>query len=244
MLKRKSKRVLSIVLAVAMIVGLFPIAAFAEDGVEKVATAEELSTALSEDSITTIVLAQDINVDSQLTVKGSHVLDLGSHTLTSQVNQHAILVKSSANLTVQNGTLVLDTETSDIAAINSESASTVTLAANATINSDKAGILCGNDKSKVDSKATLNVYGKIACNDVGVWSYGGQNTITIDGATIDSCYFGVYQNGSAGGSTITIKNSTISDTYDTQTETGCGVYIANSNDKPVQTLIIENSIIH
>ncbi len=32
MLKRKSKRVLSIVLAVAMIVGLFPIAAFAEDG--------------------------------------------------------------------------------------------------------------------------------------------------------------------------------------------------------------------
>ena len=31
MLKRKSKRVLSIVLAVAMIVGLFPIAAFAGD---------------------------------------------------------------------------------------------------------------------------------------------------------------------------------------------------------------------
>lgn len=32
MLKRKSKRVLSIVLAVAMIVGLFPIAAFADEG--------------------------------------------------------------------------------------------------------------------------------------------------------------------------------------------------------------------
>lgn len=32
MLKRKSKRVLSIVLAVAMIVGLFPVAAFAEGG--------------------------------------------------------------------------------------------------------------------------------------------------------------------------------------------------------------------
>lgn len=31
MLKRKSKRVLSIVLAVAMIVGLFPIAAFADE---------------------------------------------------------------------------------------------------------------------------------------------------------------------------------------------------------------------
>lgn len=37
MLKRKSKRVLSIVLAVAMIVGLFPIAAFADEGT---ATAE------------------------------------------------------------------------------------------------------------------------------------------------------------------------------------------------------------
>lgn len=32
MLKRKSKRVLSIVLAVAMIAGLFPIAAFADEG--------------------------------------------------------------------------------------------------------------------------------------------------------------------------------------------------------------------
>lgn len=239
MLKRKSKRVLSIVLAVAMIVGLFPIAAFAEDGVEKVATAEGLSTALSEDSTTTIVLAQDINVDSQLTVNGSHVLDLGSHTLTSQVDQHAILVKSNANLTVQNGTLVLDTDTSDIAAINSESASTVTLAANATINSDKAGILCGNDKSKVDSKATLNVYGKIDCNDVGVWSYGGQNTITIDGATIDSCYFGVYQNGSAGGSTFNIINSTISDSL----ENGAGIYISNSSAHEKQTVVIENSVI-
>ena len=243
MLKRKSKRVLSIVLAVAMIVGLFPIAAFADNGTTTVSDETGLKEALTANTTSTIVLGQDITVDEQLTVNGSHVLDLGSHTLTSQVNQHAILVKSNANLTVQNGTLVLDTETSDIAAINSESESTVTLAANATINSDKAGILCGNDKSKADSNATLNVYGKIDCNDVGVWSYGGQNTITIDGATIDSCYFGVYQNGSAGGSTITIKNSTISDTYDTQTETGCGVYIANSNDKPVQTLIIENSII-
>ncbi len=205
MLKRKSKRVLSIVLAVAMIVGLFPIAAFADNGTTTVSDGTDLKEALTDNTTSTIVLSQDIIVDEQLTVNGSHVLDLGSHTLTSQVDQHAILVKSSANLTVQNGTLVLDTETPDIAAINSESASTVTLAANATINSDKAGILCGNDKSKVDSKATLKVYGKIDCKDVGVWSYGGQNTITIDGATIDSCYFGVYQNGSAGGSTILIN---------------------------------------
>lgn len=42
MLKRKSKRVLSIVLAVAMIVGLFPIAAFAE-GVDGT-TARDSST--------------------------------------------------------------------------------------------------------------------------------------------------------------------------------------------------------
>ena len=239
MLKRKSKRVLSIVLAVAMIVGLFPVAAFADNGTTTVSDETGLKAALTASTTSTIVLSQDINVDEQLTVNGSHVLDLGSHTLTSQVNQHAILVKSNANLTVQNGTLVLDTDTSDIAAINSESASTVTLAANATINSDKAGILCGNDKSKVDSNATLNVYGKIDCNDVGVWSYGGQNTITIDGATIDSCYFGVYQNGSAGGSTFNIINSTISDSL----ENGAGIYISNSRAHAKQTVVIENSVI-
>lgn len=239
MLKRKSKRVLSIVLAVAMIVGLFPIAAFADNGTTIVSDETGLKEALNANTTSTIVLSQDITVDEQLTVNGSYVLDLGSHTLTSRVNQHAILVKSNANLTVQNGTLVLDTDTSDIAAINSESASTVTLAANATINSDKAGILCGNDKSNVDSKATLNVYGKIDCNDVGVWSYGGQNTITIDGATIDSCYFGVYQNGSAGGSTFNIINSTIRDSL----ENGAGIYISNSRAHEKQTVVIENSVI-
>lgn len=44
MLKRKSKRFLSIVLAAAMIIGLFPVAAFAEDG----------ETTPSEDSVASV----------------------------------------------------------------------------------------------------------------------------------------------------------------------------------------------
>lgn len=48
MLKRKSKRVLSIVLAVAMIVGLFPVAAFADEG-----TAGAKAKTISVDGTTT-----------------------------------------------------------------------------------------------------------------------------------------------------------------------------------------------
>lgn len=106
MLKRKSKRVLSIVLAVAMIVGLFPIAAFADDSVVTVSNETDLVSALSAESNTTVVLSNDITTNQTLQVRGTHVLDLGTKTLTSTSDGHAIVVNANANFTLSNGSLV------------------------------------------------------------------------------------------------------------------------------------------
>lgn len=98
MLKRKSKRVLSIVLAVAMIVGLFPIAAFAEnvDGttatiyVAKVdgkeyetleAAVEAVASASAADK--TITLINDVTLESQVTLPEGVTLNGGSHKITA-----------------------------------------------------------------------------------------------------------------------------------------------------------------
>ena len=241
MLKRKSKRVLSIVLAVAMIVGLFPVAAFADETIKTVANADELSKALSENSTTTIVLAQDINVTSQLNVSGTHILDLKTHELSSTSSSSAIKVAKDASLTVSNGTIDytagVSTSSGTPAAIVGDVSSTITIENDTVILSSNAGVIGGLDPSIQDCKATLNIYGTIDCEDVGVWSQGGKNSINLNGATVNSHYFGVYQNGSAGGSTILIKNSSVTDNL----ENGAGVYISANKNLEQHKLTIENS---
>ena len=72
MLKRKSKRVLSIVLAVAMIVGLFPIAAFADDG----------TTTPSEDSVASVTTnSSEVKYYTTLNAAVEAVTDGGTVTL-------------------------------------------------------------------------------------------------------------------------------------------------------------------
>lgn len=87
MLKRKSKRVLSIVLAVAMIVGLFPIAAFAEEGglpatpVDQ--NTESVSTELPKaDEYGVITLTEDVTMDTVVSVQSANTIDLNGHTLS------------------------------------------------------------------------------------------------------------------------------------------------------------------
>ena len=129
MLKRKSKRVLSIVLAVAMIVGLFPIAAFAEGGdgttatiyVAKVngkeyETLEEAVTAVASATEKTITLINDVTLESQVTLPEGVTLDGDDHTISAVTpgegtnwasdgsNKYMILV-SAKNVTIKDVTM-------------------------------------------------------------------------------------------------------------------------------------------
>lgn len=122
MLKRKSKRVLSIVLAVAMIVGLFPIAAFADEGTTPAkaktisvdGTATTLAAAVSEaKSGDTIQLAANIELDAQVSLPEGVTLDGQNHTIsikddvtwsTDNSSKYMILV-SNSNVTIKNVTM-------------------------------------------------------------------------------------------------------------------------------------------
>lgn len=86
MLKRKSKRVLSIVLAVAMIVGLFPVAAFANEG-DGTATpvdqnTETVATKLPDAVDGVITLDKDIMLANTVNIDENTVIDLNGYTLS------------------------------------------------------------------------------------------------------------------------------------------------------------------
>lgn len=102
MLKRKSKRVLSIVLAVAMIVGLFPIAAFADGGGETSVAATSLPTA-GEDGV--ITLTEDVTLTAPFTVAQNEkvIIDLNGKKIDAGTNQISLasgselIIKDSSN---------------------------------------------------------------------------------------------------------------------------------------------------
>ena len=138
MLKRKGKRVLSIVLAVAMIVGLFPIAAFAEGGESATPVDQNTETVATElpdaDANGVITLENDTTI-STLTLSGTGetVIDLNSHTLTYHSNlaitigddQTLSFIDSSVSGVERGGTLALTGVTGTSAAINPQKGGTV-----------------------------------------------------------------------------------------------------------------------
>ena len=106
MLKRKSKRVLSIVLAVAMIVGLFPIAAFAdvkpdENGLVKVSTSNEFNSAILNAAVTEIQLQKALEISDNISVPDNKTLtiDLNGQTLTYTGGQILLQKQQTLNLT-------------------------------------------------------------------------------------------------------------------------------------------------
>lgn len=190
----------------------------------------------------TVMLLRDAESDATVKIQEDITLDLGDNTFTSTVDGAAISVDAETAFTLQNGILNNVNTSSDTAGgIFVETNGTLTVARDATI----IAVGCGVKGSATDNagKVAINIYGTIYSGDVGVWGRGPKNVINIDGAAIYSDYFGVYQNGSYGGCTYTIRNSTVVDTH------GNGVYISNSlqnsNDQSqgLQTLIIENSSI-
>lgn len=100
MLKRKSKRVLSIVLAVAMIAGLFPIAAFAEDG-----ETSTVDTSLPPaDTNGVITLTKDVQLTSSVNITSDTVIDLQGHNITYTYSNND---NGGVLFNVQSGTLTL-----------------------------------------------------------------------------------------------------------------------------------------
>lgn len=184
MLKRKSKRVLSIVLAVAMIVGLFPIAAFADDG----ATTAEAKT-ISVDGTTTtlasaaqqandgdtIQLTSDIKLQTGVDFDDTVTLDLNGHTIADEnwtSGDYLVSVKRGGELTIE------DSSTDQTGAITASSS---------------------NEKLYAAVKITLT----------GEDEATTPANLIVNGGTLTGYYYGIAGNGTRHNTNIEINGGKI-----------------------------------
>lgn len=97
------KQLVSILFALCMVLCLVPLAAFAEgetENVQEVTDQTTLVAAMAKDSVTTVKLVSDIDIDATLTVTRTVTLDLNDHVLRMTGSGSVITVKDGGNLTL------------------------------------------------------------------------------------------------------------------------------------------------
>lgn len=212
-----------------------PVATVGEYGFNNIANAVIAANTGAGD---VVVLKKNTTYNTRINVTKNLTLDLGGYTLTSNTS-HSFVVNPDISFTVENGTLKNTVGT----AIFGLKGSTINLNKDAVL--DVLDGIVATNNSADEGNTTINVYGTINSTDIAVWGQGPKNNVKLDGANITANYFAVYQNGSYGGSTYTIKNSTIYNGEDA----GPAIYIsnnknnANNPDQGWQTLNVENSTI-
>ena len=186
-----------------------------------------------------IVLLKSVSYGERINVRNSVTLNLNGNTFSS-TNANAMLVYPNKVLRLKNGNLV-NTVGNGVFVYKD---GTLYVENDVTINTEGSGVTGTNNKGDVGN-AKMYIYGTIISNYIAVFVQGPCNTVVIDDAHIESNYWTLYQNGSYGGSSFYIENSTLED----KSEGGAGIYISNSlknsNDSAqgMQTLTIINSII-
>lgn len=186
MLKRKSKRVLSIVLAVAMIVGLFPIAAFANEGDETSTVDTSLPPAVEG----VITLTKDVTLTAPFTVAQNKnvTIDLNGKKIDAGTNQ--ILLASGSELIIKDSS----NGTGEISASGQPAEGT--------------GLFL------VDN-ATLTLNGgkfKAADNNYGVYASNGGKVIVNDG-TFTAGYAPLAGNNTTGDMKFEVNGGTLTAKY-------------------------------
>ena len=167
-----------------------------------------------------ILVTEDVTASStmlNLVQDKAVTVNLNGNVLTYTGPDRSVQLAYGAEMTILDGTI-------NMLSLNPE---------------DCAGIFVFGDANPGNAcKLTMrNV--TVNSNNLGVFSQGANNEITLDGCEINSAYFGVYQNGSNSPSVFNITSSTIKDTA------GAGIYISNSSadGREKQTLNITNSTV-
>lgn len=194
MLKRKSKRFLSIILAAAMIVGLFPVAAFAEDGETTDQTPTTTASTLPEaDENGVIKLTDDVATNE---LKNNVIYDLNGHTLT-YTSDNAVKINSGMTLGF------IDSSVAD-------SARGGTLELNVTDGQ--------KGKAAIAAQAGGKVYAEnidITCNGTTFLAQGKDATVDINNCKITSYAYCVGTNSGSSDNfnvKIILRNTTLEST--------------------------------
>ena len=168
---RKSKRILSSLLTLAMCVTLFPAGAFAEN-----ATANALPGPVNG----VITLTQDVTLSDAYTVEAGKTvtIDLAGHTLTNADNKHTIVNKGTLTINDSVGGGVVDNVSHARAAVYNDQTGVVTLNGGTYDRSREAG--SSSEENGGNSYYTLKNFGKMTINaGVTVQQDGTENSGTV-----------------------------------------------------------------
>ena len=249
MLKRKSKRVLSIVLAVAMIAGLFPIAAFADDGEPTTPadpSTESVSTELpkaDEDGV--ITLTSDVMLEDTYTISQNTkvTINLAGFKITNAKGKHTIV--NNGNLTIidtsaeKNGTV--DNISHARAALFNNPTGTVTLNGGIFDRSQENGN--SPDNSGNNSFYTIRNYGTMTINSgTTVCQKGHFSSMVTNGWYNVSNPSGQSEpTDTSGTPTLTINGGTFTGGLNTIKNDDKGVLIINDgNFSNVTQSVVQN----
>ena len=249
MLKRKSKRVLSIVLAVAMIAGLFPIAAFADNGEPTTPadpSTESVSTELpkaDEDGV--ITLTSDVMLEDTYTISQNTkvTINLAGFKITNAKGKHTIV--NNGNLTIidtsaeKNGTV--DNISHARAALFNNPTGTVTLNGGIFDRSQENGN--SPDNSGNNSFYTIRNYGTMTINSgTTVCQKGHFSSMVTNGWYNVSNPSGQSEpTDTSGTPTLTINGGTFTGGLNTIKNDDKGVLIINDgNFSNVTQSVVQN----
>lgn len=159
MLKRKSKRVLSIVLAVAMIAGLFPIAAFADEG--KLPTPND----------DVIVLTGDTTLNSSVNITQNTIIDLAGNDLkySGTAGPAFINIASGCSLTIR------DSQGGGVVQVNDQNISCIEVSAGASFTLENGKLENLNSASEasevITNYGTTNIKGGTVHGVTGIFMF-------------------------------------------------------------------------
>lgn len=209
MLKRKSKRVLSIVLAVAMIVGLFPVAAFAEEttvGADNAVASATISGTTttydtfegavkavfnSTEKIGTVNLLQNASGNGIIFPSGVNItIDLGGNTYdvsgstvgSSGTETNGFQLLKDSTIVFQNGTLTVSSSSARLLIQNYSNLTLNNVHLDGTNNNNNISYVLSNNNGKTNIIGNTSITakeGKTAF-DVYNWPSGGYK----DGAQV------------------------------------------------------------
>jgi hypothetical protein len=205
------KRGLALLLAVAMIAALCVVTASADDTVE-VSNWYDLNNAIQNANGKTIVLTNDITVNSTISIYGGS----SQNVLTINLNGHKL---SAGEIAVSGGSLAIDGNTA-----NSKVVGNITVNSNGSLTID-GGI------------ANLEVVGNITVNSGTLTIDGGTYQPGNIAGRHNNGYWYQYEICSGiranGKSQVTIENATI------QNEKGIGLYLNTSGEVEITNCTIE-----
>lgn len=227
-----TKKFLSALLAVLMVVSMVPMAAMAAEGDNPSATT------LPDPVNGVITLTEDLTFNTELQLSGDVTIDLGGHTLTTTAadNDDGIWVKDGSNITFQNGTLAFTPAESasyifginaygnltlDDVTINNVKGTAIYTKSAVVLKNTNITAQCGVTLCETTAASVTMTGGKITAtgtgtNCAGIFSNGGtsdaKKTITINGGTIESSSYGVALR-EYGTLTVNGDSSNIKGTY-------------------------------